>query len=187
MQAVAELLTTDKLSELACVTLYMMFEMMIGKKSRWHHYIKELDMLSNKQQFNVEACMVRSVWCMVLSIVALSMLIASNCADNFRMSKARMAKVCTACSTVAQSSTINCTAIKLFETIQQASIRQCEQNLHAHLITLGLICVFVTCFVMLASQVCECALCLTNGKFQLFTCAILLGMPVSNCRASWQI
>lgn len=43
MQAVAELLTTDKLSELACVTLYMMYEKMNGKKSRWHHYIKELD------------------------------------------------------------------------------------------------------------------------------------------------
>lgn len=39
----AELLTTDKLSELACVTLYMMYEKMNGKKSRWHHYIKELD------------------------------------------------------------------------------------------------------------------------------------------------
>ena len=43
MQTVAELLTTDKLSELACVTLYMMYEKMNGKKSRWHHYIKELD------------------------------------------------------------------------------------------------------------------------------------------------
>ena len=43
LQAVAELLTTDKLSELACVTLYMMYEKMNGKKSRWHHYIKELD------------------------------------------------------------------------------------------------------------------------------------------------
>lgn len=43
VQTVAELLTTDKLSELACVTLYMMYEKMNGKKSRWHHYIKELD------------------------------------------------------------------------------------------------------------------------------------------------
>ena len=43
VQAVAELLTTDKLSELACVTLYMMYEKMNGDKSRWHHFIKELD------------------------------------------------------------------------------------------------------------------------------------------------
>ena len=47
MQAVAELLTTDKLSELACVTLYMMYEKMNGKKSRWHQYIKELDRCEN--------------------------------------------------------------------------------------------------------------------------------------------
>lgn len=43
LQAVAELLTTDKLSELACVTLYMMYEKMNGDKSRWHHFIRELD------------------------------------------------------------------------------------------------------------------------------------------------
>ena len=47
LQAVAELLTTDKLSELACVTLYMMYEKMNGKKSRWHPYIKELDRCVN--------------------------------------------------------------------------------------------------------------------------------------------
>lgn len=42
-EAVAELLTTGKLSELACLTLYMMYEKKEGKKSRWYHYIKELD------------------------------------------------------------------------------------------------------------------------------------------------
>ncbi len=41
--AVAELLTTGKLSELACLTLYMMYEKKEGRKSRWYHYIKELD------------------------------------------------------------------------------------------------------------------------------------------------
>lgn len=39
----AELLTTGKLSELACLTLYMMYEKKEGRKSRWYHYIKELD------------------------------------------------------------------------------------------------------------------------------------------------
>lgn len=42
-EAVAELLTTGKLSELACLTLYLMYEKKEGKKSRWYHYIKELD------------------------------------------------------------------------------------------------------------------------------------------------
>lgn len=41
--ALAELLTTDKLSELACLTLYMMYEKKIGKESFWYYYIKELD------------------------------------------------------------------------------------------------------------------------------------------------
>ncbi|KAG2424087.1 hypothetical protein HXX76_014763 [Chlamydomonas incerta] len=40
---VAELLTTDKLSELACLALYLMYEKKIKKKSFWYPYIKELD------------------------------------------------------------------------------------------------------------------------------------------------
>ena len=40
---VAELLTTGKLSELACLTLYMMYEKLRGKDSRWYEFIKELD------------------------------------------------------------------------------------------------------------------------------------------------
>jgi len=40
---VAELLTTDKLSELACLTLYLMFEKKTGEGSFWQPYIKELD------------------------------------------------------------------------------------------------------------------------------------------------
>lgn len=43
LQTVAELLTTDKLSELACLTLYMMYEKKRGKASKWYHFIKELD------------------------------------------------------------------------------------------------------------------------------------------------
>lgn len=39
-EAVAELLTTNKLSELACLTLYLMYEKKAGKKSFWHEYIR---------------------------------------------------------------------------------------------------------------------------------------------------
>ena len=38
--AVAELLTTNKLSELACLTLYLMYEKKAGKESFWFEYIK---------------------------------------------------------------------------------------------------------------------------------------------------
>ena len=38
--AVAELLTTNKLSELACLTLYLMYEKKAGKDSFWFEYIK---------------------------------------------------------------------------------------------------------------------------------------------------
>lgn len=38
--AVAELLTTNKLSELACLTLYLMYEKKRGSSSVWHEYIK---------------------------------------------------------------------------------------------------------------------------------------------------
>lgn len=54
-ETVAELLTTDKLSELACVTLYMMYEKMNGKKSRWHHYIKELDRQRGRGQMGAKS------------------------------------------------------------------------------------------------------------------------------------
>jgi hypothetical protein len=37
---VADLLTTGKLSELACLTLYMMYEKKLGQQSRWYEYIK---------------------------------------------------------------------------------------------------------------------------------------------------
>ena len=39
----AEMLTAGKLSELACLTLYLMYEKKVGKKSFWYQYIKELD------------------------------------------------------------------------------------------------------------------------------------------------
>ena len=39
-EAVAELLTTNKLSELACLTLYLMYEKKAGKDSFWAEYIK---------------------------------------------------------------------------------------------------------------------------------------------------
>ena len=40
LQALAELLTTNKLSELACLTLYLMYEKKNGKKSVWYEFIK---------------------------------------------------------------------------------------------------------------------------------------------------
>ena len=39
-EAVAELLTTNKLSELACLTLYLMYEKKAGSESFWYDYIK---------------------------------------------------------------------------------------------------------------------------------------------------
>ena len=39
-EAVAELLTTNKLSELACLTLYLMYEKKNGRDSYWFEYIK---------------------------------------------------------------------------------------------------------------------------------------------------
>ena len=40
LQALAELLTTNKLSELACLTLYLMYEKKNGKQSVWYEFIK---------------------------------------------------------------------------------------------------------------------------------------------------
>lgn len=39
----AEMLTAGKLSELAVLTLYLMYEKKIKKESEWYHFIKELD------------------------------------------------------------------------------------------------------------------------------------------------
>ena len=39
----AELLATGKLTELACLTLYLAYEKKRGKDSCWYHYIRELD------------------------------------------------------------------------------------------------------------------------------------------------
>ena len=43
VQALAELLTTNKLSELACLTLYLMYEKKNGKQSVWYEFIKASD------------------------------------------------------------------------------------------------------------------------------------------------
>jgi hypothetical protein len=41
--ALAELLTTNKLSELACLALFLMYEKKLGADSKWQPFIKELD------------------------------------------------------------------------------------------------------------------------------------------------
>lgn len=51
----AELLTTNKLSELACLALYLMYEKKQGKKSFWYPYIKELDRQRARGQLAVES------------------------------------------------------------------------------------------------------------------------------------
>lgn len=53
--SLAELLTTNKLSELACLTLYMMYEKKQGFQSFWHPYIKELDRQRARGQQGVES------------------------------------------------------------------------------------------------------------------------------------
>lgn len=52
---VAELLTTNKLSELACLALYLMYEKKQGKKSFWYPYIRELDRQRGRGQLAVES------------------------------------------------------------------------------------------------------------------------------------
>ncbi|CAK0782675.1 hypothetical protein CVIRNUC_005870 [Coccomyxa viridis] len=47
-EALAELLTTNKLSELACLTLYLMYEKKNGKQSVWFEFIKELDRVQGR-------------------------------------------------------------------------------------------------------------------------------------------
>lgn len=54
-ETVAELLTTNKLSELACLALYLMYEKKQGKNSFWYPYIKELDRQRARGQLAVES------------------------------------------------------------------------------------------------------------------------------------
>lgn len=51
----AELLTTNKLSELACLALYLMYEKKQGKNSFWYPYIRELDRQRGRGQLAVES------------------------------------------------------------------------------------------------------------------------------------
>ncbi|KAL4457345.1 hypothetical protein ABPG75_012210 [Micractinium tetrahymenae] len=44
----AELVTTGKLSELACLTLYLAYEKKRGKESCWYDFIKELDRMQGR-------------------------------------------------------------------------------------------------------------------------------------------
>ncbi|KAG5527077.1 hypothetical protein RHGRI_028112 [Rhododendron griersonianum] len=52
---IAELLTTNKLSELACLALYLMYEKKQGKTSFWYPYIRELDRQRGRGQLAVES------------------------------------------------------------------------------------------------------------------------------------
>lgn len=54
-EIIAELLTTNKLSELACLALYLMYEKKQGKKSFWHPFIQELDRQRGRGQLAVES------------------------------------------------------------------------------------------------------------------------------------
>ncbi|KAG2714790.1 hypothetical protein I3760_03G045000 [Carya illinoinensis] len=54
-ETIAELLTTNKLSELACLALYLMYEKKQGKKSFWFPYIRELDRQRGRGQLAVES------------------------------------------------------------------------------------------------------------------------------------
>ncbi|KAL9665703.1 hypothetical protein QQ045_000022 [Rhodiola kirilowii] len=54
-ESIAELLTTNKLSELACLALYLMYEKKQGKKSFWYPYIRELDRQRGRGQLAVES------------------------------------------------------------------------------------------------------------------------------------
>ncbi|KAL6551426.1 hypothetical protein OROGR_007580 [Orobanche gracilis] len=54
-ETIAELLTTNKLSELACLALYLMYEKKKGKKSFWNTYIRELDRQQGRGQLAVES------------------------------------------------------------------------------------------------------------------------------------
>eukprot|EP00252_Welwitschia_mirabilis_P009471 TRINITY_DN22071_c0_g1_i1.p1 TRINITY_DN22071_c0_g1~~TRINITY_DN22071_c0_g1_i1.p1 ORF type:complete len:501 (+),score=90.01 TRINITY_DN22071_c0_g1_i1:173-1675(+) len=54
-ETIAELLTTNKLSELACLALYLMYEKKQGKESFWHPLIRELDRQRGRGQLAVES------------------------------------------------------------------------------------------------------------------------------------
>lgn len=54
-ETIADLLTTNKLSELACLALYLMYEKKQGKKSFWYPYIRELDRQRGRGQLAVES------------------------------------------------------------------------------------------------------------------------------------
>lgn len=56
----AELLTTNKLSELACLALYLMYEKKQGKKSFWYPFIRELDRQRGRGQVAVESPLIWS-------------------------------------------------------------------------------------------------------------------------------
>ncbi|KAL2943313.1 Histone-lysine N-methyltransferase setd3 [Bienertia sinuspersici] len=54
-ETVAELLASNKLSELACLALYLMYEKKQGQKSFWYPYIRELDRQRGRGQLAVES------------------------------------------------------------------------------------------------------------------------------------
>ncbi|XP_002986460.2 ribulose-1,5 bisphosphate carboxylase/oxygenase large subunit N-methyltransferase, chloroplastic [Selaginella moellendorffii] len=54
-ETIAELLTTNKLSELACLALYLMYEKKRGKESFWYPFIRELDRQRGRGQVAVES------------------------------------------------------------------------------------------------------------------------------------
>ncbi|XP_057844324.2 fructose-bisphosphate aldolase-lysine N-methyltransferase, chloroplastic [Cryptomeria japonica] len=54
-ETIAELLTTNKLSELACLALYLMYEKKQGKESFWYPFICELDRQRGRGQLAVES------------------------------------------------------------------------------------------------------------------------------------
>ncbi|XP_068657100.1 uncharacterized protein [Aristolochia californica] len=54
-ETIAELLTTNKLSELACLALYLMYEKKQGKQSFWYPFIRELDHQRGRGQLAVES------------------------------------------------------------------------------------------------------------------------------------
>uniref|UniRef100_A0A1D1YNU9 Protein SET DOMAIN GROUP 40 n=1 Tax=Anthurium amnicola TaxID=1678845 RepID=A0A1D1YNU9_9ARAE len=54
-ETIAELLTTNKLSELACLALYLIYEKKQGRKSFWYPFIRELDRQRGRGQLAVES------------------------------------------------------------------------------------------------------------------------------------
>eukprot|EP00271_Cylindrocystis_brebissonii_P021839 TRINITY_DN8071_c1_g1_i1.p1 TRINITY_DN8071_c1_g1~~TRINITY_DN8071_c1_g1_i1.p1 ORF type:complete len:547 (-),score=89.83 TRINITY_DN8071_c1_g1_i1:824-2464(-) len=54
-ESIAELLTTNKLSELACLALYLMYEKKQGRTSFWYPFIHELDRQRGRGQMAIES------------------------------------------------------------------------------------------------------------------------------------